>query len=243
MKKVGIILACLIVAVVAVAVAWNVAYPSGTWRYKMTVEVETPEGIKTGEVVRGIEVSMHPRIFEDSSSVRVLGESLFIDLGKRGILFAFLDWDYAKGVVLKAFPFKGAYTPEGIRYYESLLGRTKELDKNHYPKFIYFKDINDPKTAEYVIYRKRFCTIHDRKKYDCKVGETFDLDNLQEVFGEGVRVKSIRIEMTDAEITRYIESKLPWLSTFNGAYLSGKRARMSQRITADELQPLYLRGY
>jgi len=25
--------------------AWHIVYPSGTWRYKMTVVVETPEGI------------------------------------------------------------------------------------------------------------------------------------------------------------------------------------------------------
>ena len=33
-------------------VLWNANHPSGTWRYKVTVEIETPEGVKSGSAIR-----------------------------------------------------------------------------------------------------------------------------------------------------------------------------------------------
>ena len=45
----------VLLAVVGVGyVACAEMFPSGTWRYKMTVTVETPEGIKTGSAVREV---------------------------------------------------------------------------------------------------------------------------------------------------------------------------------------------
>lgn len=33
-------------------VSWTILYPSATWRYRLTLEVETPEGVKTGSSPR-----------------------------------------------------------------------------------------------------------------------------------------------------------------------------------------------
>jgi hypothetical protein len=60
----------LLVGLVAVAtslycggrIAWDTVYPSGTLRYKMTVSVETPEGIKTGSAVREIYFYRTPQL-------------------------------------------------------------------------------------------------------------------------------------------------------------------------------------
>lgn len=37
-------IAVIAILVLGVAVWWKVSFSSGTWRYKMTVTVETPEG-------------------------------------------------------------------------------------------------------------------------------------------------------------------------------------------------------
>jgi hypothetical protein len=58
-KKVryGSVIFCLFIILAMSVWALNEKPPSGTWRYKMTVEVETPEGIKSGLAVR--EVTIH----------------------------------------------------------------------------------------------------------------------------------------------------------------------------------------
>ena len=52
MKKILIGLGVLVVLAGAVVTWWTYEFPSATWRYKITVEVETPEGLKTGTAVR-----------------------------------------------------------------------------------------------------------------------------------------------------------------------------------------------
>jgi hypothetical protein len=44
---------------IAVAEAAEVTPLAGSWRYKMTVEVETPEGLKTGSAVREVFFRIH----------------------------------------------------------------------------------------------------------------------------------------------------------------------------------------
>ena len=51
---------------------WRQAYPSGSWRYKMTVVVQTPEGIKTGSAVREVDVSCVFQPCHASFSFRIL---------------------------------------------------------------------------------------------------------------------------------------------------------------------------
>jgi hypothetical protein len=49
----------------AIYIAWDTAYPHGTMRYKMTVTVETPEGIKTGFAVREVSMRRYPQILPE----------------------------------------------------------------------------------------------------------------------------------------------------------------------------------
>ena len=45
-----------------------------------------------------------------------------------------------------------------------------------------------------------------------------------EIFGKGVSLKDITIEITDAPVTWKIENRLPWLSRIKGGYLDGQFA-------------------
>lgn len=199
MKKQNIVLIAITCVVMVVAVAWSVAYPSGTWRYKMTVTVETPEGIKSGSSVREVTISTPViRLPEVTASKKVKGEAVVVDLGSRGVLFALISFD-SYWEVIEAFPMKGATAPKGIRYYRSLKPGTKAPITKNLPRFVRFKDISDPKSVEPV-----------------------DPRNLSHNFGDGVRLKEVVIEITDEPITSNVEDYLSWMGSIEGEYLDGK---------------------
>lgn len=51
------------VLVVSTAIWWQVTHPSGTWRYKLTVTVETPEGIKYYRSLKAPPVVLEPDLY------------------------------------------------------------------------------------------------------------------------------------------------------------------------------------
>lgn len=162
----------------------------------MTVTVETPEGIKTGYAVREVHQYTDIKIGDaGGGKAGAIGEAVVVDLGKRGVLFVLLSEDYAHNVVFRTFPFNGANTPEGMKYYSSLKNVKKSIEI--LPMMVTFKDLNNPMTARAV-------------------------DNLEKVFGEGVHLKDALIEMTDEPVSWKIDNYLPWLESLNGDYLDGK---------------------
>ncbi len=204
-------------------IAWGIAYPSGTWRYKMMVAVDTPEGEKTGSAVREISVTCTPRVLPDVIPCipRVKGEAVVIDLGKRGVLFALMtgaggDVDYGDDIVYKAFSSPmPALTPEGIRYYRSLKGVTATLTPEEYPMFVRFRDPKDPKTLEQLLDMEQVGTGTNRKM---QIKE----DHFEDAFGKGVHLKSVTMEMTDESVARGVVAKyrptygsqfMKWLSS------------------------------
>jgi hypothetical protein len=186
------------VLLVGVAFAMSDVYVSGTWRYKMTVEVETPEGIKTGSAIHEISNS--------SSSVKILalpesgnpakfrGEAVVIDMGKdKPPLFAALSSNPER-IFYNTFPPPkgGATTLGGIKYYKNLkVGEKRTIDSKDYPQFISFKSRNDPKTIR-----------------------TFGASELEGIYGEKYAIKNIHIEISNAPISfglidKYLPIKRP----------------------------------
>jgi hypothetical protein len=188
---------------------FNFIYPYfGTFSYKLTLVVETPEGRVVGSAVRKIYVesfNILPLLPEESGyQLTLKGEAVVIDLGKRGVLFSLLnakgDDDYAENIVYQEFPYVGAVTPEGIKYYSQLKAK-KSLSFDKLPMLVYFRDINDPKTVEEVA-----------------------PNGLEKTFGKGVRLISATIEMTDDDVTKNgIEKRLPWISEYHDKLFDGNR--------------------
>jgi hypothetical protein len=192
----------------ALYIAWHVAYPSGSWNYRMTVAIETPEGMKTGSAVRKISFSSEPSIFPGQGGTYynvTEGEAVIVDLSKRGVVFAIMDGDYAHRVVLRGFPLKEKTNP----------GAEITLNSNQYPRIVQFRNLNNPKSVE---------LIYGAKSYDEQgkfIGDQhLRIDRFGELFGIGVTLSSITIEITNAQVSHGIEQWLPWLSTMHG-YLSG----------------------
>ena len=205
MKKLGIVALVL----VALAGLLYLKYPFGWWRYRMTVTVETPEGIKTGSAVREVNAHREPDVGENAGAGSyVRGEAVVVDLGARGTLFALLrgqnSVDHAEDIVFHMFPMPdgpgGGLTREGIWYYSRLKDAKATLPIDKYPMLVRFKDINDPKTVERV-----------------------DPNNLAASFGDGVKLVSASIEITSDPVTTGVEKKLGWLREYYGKMLDGER--------------------
>ncbi|MGM0421802.1 MAG: hypothetical protein ACQEQL_01740, partial [Pseudomonadota bacterium] len=109
-----------------------------------------------------------------------------VDLGDRGVLFALTSFDdYRK--VFAAFPGPPGLTPEGIAYYESLVGKRAPLPPEDYPVFVSFTDINDLTSI---------VVISEVEQEDERHVQT-----LKEFFGSGVSLKDVSIEITDEPVT------------------------------------------
>lgn len=221
MKKAFLIIAALLLAVVGL---WDTMYPSGTWRYKMTVEVETPEGVKTGSAVREVTVISVPQFLpEVRPTVKLKGEAVVVDLGERGVLFALLNGYKFEAASLPFYVFpsgKGGTTKEGIKYYKNLKAGPVHLEPAQYPKFVYFKDLNDPKTVGLVLEMK---SCADPKTGVRNTTVCIEADHFEEVYGEGVHLKSVQIEMTREPVTSTIKQKLKWLPSYYNQMLDGSR--------------------
>lgn len=176
----------------------------------MTVTVETPEGLKTGSA--GREVIRHGGLYLPDSGphYELKGEAVVVDLGKRGKLFATLqgirlgiDPDYGRSVIFTLFPGKG--------------GPPKKTEKitlqlSQYPMFVAFKDIKDPLTVQQVLE----VTQKGRNQYAVAA------DHAEEIFGVGVKIKGVTIEMTDTPVTQQIGALLPWLHDYYNKTLDGQ---------------------
>ncbi len=189
------ILTGFLIAIIAIVGWWKYEFPSATWRYKLTVTVETPEGIKSGYAVRQIWQFTDFKIGDaGGGAAGATGEAVVVDLGQRGKLFMTIGEDFY--FMFEAFPFEGANTPAGIKYYSHLKNAKASILslKNTAPQLVTFTNINDPLTVKAV-----------------------DPRNLSATFGEGVSLKDITIETTDEPMTLgIIETNLPWLSTLKG---------------------------
>jgi hypothetical protein len=149
-----------LIATIALGITAAVAMSGkSTWRYKMTVVVETPEGIKTGSAVREMGNSTPLIDLPDvGNPASVRGEAVTVDLGARGVFFALISHQ-SDLEFYNAFPTRGPSTPAGIKYYSKLPVGTKSALNPHnppgYPDLVTFTDMNDPNSVTRVQVWKR----------------------------------------------------------------------------------------
>jgi hypothetical protein len=189
----------------------SAGYPSGSWRYRMTVRVETPEGIKTGSSVREIFVQLVPQFTpEMKPTTHLNGEAVVVDLGSRGVLYALLRGykicaDHGKVLPFYALPFSGeALSKDGLRYYSELKAGPKEVDPELYPVLVFFQEPKDIKTAKKLI---EMDVCDGKKGWPKKL--CIKKDRFEEAFGKGVRISSVVVEMTRDPVTTGIQNYLP----------------------------------
>ncbi len=204
---------CLILAVAMFAIAGckepagaaEEIVTGGTWRYKIIVNVDTPEGLKSGYAVREMSNSrskVELNLPQSIHPAKVKGEAVVVDLGKRGKLFALMSGykygpDHASTILYDVFPSEsGGNSAAGIRFYRDLKEAHAVMTPEQYPMLVMFKDISDPKTVTPVMVIER-----DVSKGWTQVEYKIKSDNFEKIFGTGVKLKEIIIEMTEEPVT------------------------------------------
>ena len=164
-----------------------------TFRYKMTVEVETPEGLRSGHAVREVRFSEpgnFPSIGESKPQWGVKGEAVAVDLPRGKVLFALLKsgdgvFDYAGRDIDHMFREFGG---KQIQLWPNPPKTMAPRINDPLPMLVTFADLKDPMNLQRV-----------------------DPDELAAAFGDGVRLRRITVQLTEDEVTAGIEKKLPWL--------------------------------
>ncbi|NQZ14604.1 MAG: hypothetical protein HRT94_07260 [Alphaproteobacteria bacterium] len=179
-------------------------YVSGTWRYKITIEIDTPEGVKSGSVIREVSNSASNTgmgFSESTKPAKVSGEAVVVDLGEKGKLFALINWrSYTE--FSEVFVYRETNgIPDAIRFYKNVPAGSKgELtNKMFWPEMVRFRDISDAKSIEAV-----------NKK------------DISKTYGDGYAIKRIIIEATNEpksqtgileEIPQFNEEFRKWRKT------------------------------
>lgn len=187
----------LIAITVIVPVVWYyMAFPAYSWNQKMTVEVETPDGVVTGSSVTSVEWSrsFFGVIWLDAPEwvSKVQGEAVVVDLGDDRYLFALLGGSnndkYMTRLVMNVFlDMFGRSTVKGTYQRIQDLQEPLKVPQKLYPLLITFTNIADPRTVTQV-----------------------DPQDLTASFGEGHSLKNITLEFTDDPVTQgQMEKVLP----------------------------------
>jgi hypothetical protein len=178
-----------------------------SYRYKLTLAVNTPEGVKRGSSVVEVlfwDVSVPAR----GTMHKLRGEALYLDLGPgaRPLIALLTSWRHEK------YGEEQYWTPDagpGVRQMSRLYGIIESADymddvpsiarmrgvhkitPSDLPDLVTFTDINDPKSVIEV-----------------------DPNELQGALGPNITWNEITIESTDEPITKGIELKLTWLPEY-----------------------------
>lgn len=182
-----------------------------SYRYKMTIVLETPDGIRAFSTVRSISYSSR---FDGGYNGHARGQALIMDL-PGGPVFALMrgadgDVDYAATIAESAL--EGTPLPNGAnRDYEhggfaEIFPTTPRIrsymPKNPLPLFVRFQDINDPRTVE-------------------------------RVDPASIGLRRITLEKTRESMTSGIEDRLPWWKEYKDRHFDGTSTVLQDLTTED----------
>ena len=192
---------------------------TASYRYKLTICLDTPDGAKTASTVIEVKAFRAPEYWKaismavgNRTNMSDEGQALYLDLGSgRRPLVVLLNraiwelapkhdqyWSPMRLINPAAYEEMREHSIEAIQ----LLRMTKgvfSVRPNDLPDLVTFADALDPKTAMYV-----------------------DPIDVAATLGPGVRWRDATIEITEEPVTRGLEQKLPWLKTMtNSSHLDG----------------------
>ncbi len=155
-------------------------------RQKMTVEVDTPNGVRSGFAVVEVGNSPKPDALRHipGNGYFVRGEAVAVDIASGKTLFALLapsdagDPSWYQAELINDAVREGAAA-----------GPTVTLPPQVYPLLLTFRDVRDPTSVERV-----------------------DPADLAATFGPGVTLRRITVAVTDDPVTTGIEKRLGWLA-------------------------------
>jgi len=162
-----------------------------TFRYRMTVEVETPEGLRTGSSVREVEIweRMGDSMIGNKVGGKVRGEAVAVDLPNGQTLYMLLgDARWLAHQAIETPPPGPGHHLWGVKRARWMVeNKAKgELPRGRYPMLVASDDPRDPRA---------FVEL--------------DPEDLEATLGQGYSLKRVKIEITDEPLTIGIEKRLP----------------------------------
>ncbi|WP_426425000.1 hypothetical protein [Bradyrhizobium genosp. A] len=205
---------------------------SESYRYKLTLAVNMPDGVKRSSSVTGWdfwEVSIPAR----GTPHRIRGQALYLDLGPgaRPLIALLTSHLHEKKHIGVVWDWDGASLFSGFHGLETSFGNGDALldwaarlshmrgpatiTPADLPDLVTFADINDPNSVIEV-----------------------DPNDLQATLGPNITWNELTIDMTDEPVTKGIELKLPWIPYYwcgmlDGARYKDKRTLANTLSTAD----------
>jgi hypothetical protein len=230
------IIVAIILAPLCLYFGYKLLYPTYTYRYRLSVEVETPDGLRSGSSVVEVRYEMFPKLLTERDHIsRVFGESVFVDLGQGKNLIALLaagpsgeDVDYPGRIVFLTFNLDGndPNTPKrlpqlrGKRDLDIYHSSLYEITKRFLPTFVTFRDLKDLSTARIA-----------------------PPGLFGEIFGAGFKMRNVSIEMTSDPVTSGIEEKMlwwngpsPWLKPIGGETYVDTRPQGSFKLNKEHFK-------
>lgn len=218
--------------------------PTYMWRYKLTLAVETPEGVKSGHSI--VEIVQRTFWYENTLNTYATGEALYLHLGPgRRPLIALLTVTSPSGA--NRFIYTGS--KQLFEAYGEKLewngGRNDALARaiekrgvvrigtESLPDLVTFADVSDPKSVMRV-----------------------DPDDLTATLGPGVKWKSMTVELVSPgtwplnvlgfsgePLTTGIEQRLPWLANLTRNLAGNRRKTPSNLETILDQSDFIRAGY
>ncbi|MFA5900918.1 MAG: hypothetical protein WC829_17595 [Hyphomicrobium sp.] len=221
MKKIGTIAAVAVALIVGAFAGYWLMYPTYSHRYRLTLEVETPDGLKKGSSVMESRVRAEPHVLPNVGAVTSFdGDAVFVDLGGGKNLIGLLAVGMvqgSEGLVRAAIKTFDIPTDCGKPFCQwKLIAETngaRDLPPELTPLLATMGNVRDPKSTRVV-----------------------KPDEFGAVFGPGYRLKRAWIEMTSDPVTRGIQERLPWLAGFKGLTGGGSNfhpGNPGQNLTAN----------
>lgn len=193
-------------------------FGGNSYRFRMTVEVETPQGLRTGSSVYEVEARGGRDLITGgkTSQAELRGEAVVVDLPGGQALFALLKTQNPLRPDLPDMSMK-ALDPsyrndrkDSARRIASGDGIVSpvEIAVEDYPLLVTFRDIVDPASVEQV-----------------------NPANLAATFGLGVRLSRIRIEVTNEQVTVGISGRFEWWEAYRRLHFDSSSRRFRDLTT------------
>lgn len=199
-------------ASVVLALLWALVGTGGySWHQKLTITVETPTGEVSGSSVSAVSWRKH-WIQTDGMgwSYDLTGEAVVVEVAPGRFLFGLLKGagttEYMGSVAAASIAGREGRLIDGALFGEVQSKRgwaagVIAVPEGQYPMLVTFDDITDPLSVRLV-----------------------DPTDLAANFGQGVRLKSVTLEVTDEAVTvGRVEGVLGWLARISPYQLDGKR--------------------
>lgn len=222
----------LVVAAVVVALVWVVVSQGRySWRHKLTVTVETPAGEVSESTVSAVSWRKHWLDWDGMGwSYGLTGEAVVVEVTPGRYLFALLKGagttEYMGSVAAASIAGReGRVLDEAlfseVHYRRDRAAGVIVVPEYQYPLLVTFDDITRPETVREV-----------------------DPGDLAAVFGEGVRLKAVTLEITRGAVTEgRVEGVLGWIDEYQRSQwrLNGEKC-VACPISSESLADLISTG-